>query len=84
MQFGMKYRFTPINILCLFFLGIVVYYQTESKDVIDKYAAPYLFIILAFGMTIDLIIQKLIKNYKAIIVSELVLIALLVFGILLI
>ncbi len=67
----MKYRLTPINILCFFLLlTSAVSRDWQETNGFERIGLYYVLLFIAIGMILDLMIQLLIKKRKQLIIIQ--------------
>ena len=74
----MRYRITPGNILFLIMIGAFIYSKINPGDARDQLGAGYILFFSFFVILGDLVLQRIIKNYKILLLVEFVLIVVLI------
>jgi len=74
----MKYKLTPFNIFCGVLVGLEIIFFAFPETVKNQtygYQHIYLIPIILVGLSIDYILQKIIKKYYWLLLFELVILA---------
>ena len=76
----MKYRLTPLNLLCALLIGFLILFLVipESMNDTTDLGIAYMIPVILFGILIDFILQLIFKIYKWLFIIQIVFIVLII------
>lgn len=69
----MKYKLTPLNLVSVILLGLIIYLFVKPGPEGWGFLGAYILIfVFIFGLGLDFFLQNLIKEYKNLIIIEII------------